>query len=459
MKNRKIESSFRDPSGFLYVQDGTLYRQINQSYKNEYDHLIDSGLYIKLVEKDLLIPHVEADIAPLIPQTAYKIIQPELIPFISYPYEWCFSQLKQAALTTIEIQKIAIDFGMTLKDCSSYNIQFKKGKPVLIDTLSFEKYKDGQVWKGYKQFCQHFLAPLALMSHKDIRLNQLLRIYIDGIPLDLADKLLPMRTLSMMSLFAHIHAHAKSQKHYESKEVKVKDYNLGKRSFIGIVESLHSTIKKQNWEPGGTEWSDYYSDTNYSKDAFEQKQIIVSELLEKIKPSNLWDIGANTGIFSRIASSKGINTVSFDIDPAAVEKNFLDCVQKKEIRILPLLVDLTNPSPSIGWQNQERLSLTNRGPVDAILALALIHHLTISNNVPLDMLGEFFAVNCKSLIIEFVPKTDSQVKRLLVTREDIFPEYTEENFENHFKKFFNIKEKIKVKDSERTIYYMQKETV
>jgi ribosomal protein L11 methylase PrmA len=260
----------------------------------------------------------------------------------------------------------------------------------------------------------------------------------------------------MFSLFAHIHAHAKSQKHYESKEIKVKNYNLSRRSFIGIIESLHSTIKKQNWHTEKTEWGNYYSDTNYSESSFEQKKKIISLLLERINPKSLWDIGSNTGVFSRISSKKGIQTVSFDVDPVAVEKNFIECIEKKDMNLLPLLIDLTNPSPDIGWHNQERTSFIKRGPADVILALALIHHLAISNNVPLDMIAEFFAKNCNHLIIEFVPKEDSQVKRLLATREDVFTDYTQDNFEVQFKKVFTIQEKIKIDNSMRTIYYMQK---
>ena len=164
------------------------------------------------------------------------ICKPEKIPFISYPYEWCFSQLQQAAVTTLEIQKTAMNYNMTLKDCSSYNIQFHNGKAILIDTLSFEKYEEGQFWNGYRQFCQHFLAPLALMSKKDIRLNQLLRIYVDGIPLDLTSKLLPLHTRSSFFLLSHIHAHSKSQKHFEEKKIdSFKKRKLGRSSFLGII--------------------------------------------------------------------------------------------------------------------------------------------------------------------------------------------------------------------------------
>lgn len=457
MNNYKIvSSSFRDPSGFLFFHDNEIFRQINSIYKSKYDHLMNSGLYENLVNKGFLIPHEEVDMPPLDPKNVYKIIKPEKITHISYPYEWSFSQLKNAALLTIEIQKIAMNFNMILKDCSAYNIQFQNGKPVLIDSLSFEKYIEGQTWQAYRQFCQHFLSPLALMCYKDIRLGQLLRIYIDGIPLDLTSKLLPTHTKMMFSLLSHIHLHAKSQKHYEDKNIKIKNRKMNKNSFMGLIESLHSATKKMNWQPKGTEWAEYYSDTNYSESAFEEKKIIVSNFLEKIKPKFVWDLGANMGIFSRISSKKGIQTISFDIDPAAVEKNYLKCVEENENRILPLLLDLTNPSSSIGWENQERLSFMQRGPVDVIFSLALVHHLAISNNIPFDRMAQFFAKICKFLLIEFVPKSDSQVSRLLKNRDDIFSDYTQEKFEEEFNKYFTILESIRLKDSKRIIYTFEK---
>jgi len=454
---KPVESSFRDPSGFLFYLDGILYRQINQSYKQDYEHLMDSGLYKSLIDSNRLISHEEVDIQPLNPDKSYKIIKPEKISFISYPYEWCFSQLKHAAIATLEIQKTAMDFGMTLKDCSAYNIQFHQGKPILIDTLSFETYKEGQTWQAYRQFCQHFLAPLALMSQKDIRLNQLLRIYIDGIPLDLVSKLLPLRSRSSFSLFAHIHAHSKSQKHFEGKsDPSIKERKMGRRSFLGVVESLYNGVKKLNWNPSGTEWGDYYTDTNYSKLAFEQKKKIIELFLDKVKPKTVWDLGANIGIFSRIASQKGIETKSFDIDPVAVEKNYLESVEKNETKLLPLLLDLANPSPDIGWENLERSSLVNRGPADMVMALALIHHLVVSNNLPMKKISQFMKKICNYLIIEFIPKTDSQVQRLLATREDIFDDYNLENFENEFKRNFNLLDSVKLQDSQRFLYLMQK---
>lgn len=457
MKKFKIEnSSFRDSSGFLFYIENELYRVINSSYKEQYDHLINSELYKKLTENNLLISHEEINNLE-IDYSYYKIIKPKKIPFVSYPYEWSFSQLKDAALLTLRIQKGAMKYGMTLKDGSAYNIQFFNGKPIFIDTLSFEMYEDGQIWKPYKQFCQHFLAPLALMSKKDIRLNLLSKTFIDGIPLDLTTKLLPKTTFGNFGLMAHIHAHAKSQKHYENKEdTKIKERTISKRSFEGLTDNLDSSIKKMTWKEDNTEWGNYYSDTNYSEESFEEKKKIILSTLEKITPRIVWDLGANTGIFSRLASDQGINTISFDIDPLAVEKNYLASLKNNEQDILPLILDLTNPSSNIGWNNDERISFLQRGPADLVFALALVHHLAISNNVPLYKIAEFFSTISKFLIIEFIPKSDSQVKRLLTTREDIFKNYDEQNFEKEFSKFFKITSSQKLVESERTIYIMEK---
>jgi len=455
MENTKINSSFRDPSGFVFFRDGIIYRQINKCHKENYDYFIESGLYQKLVDENLLISHQEKTLETN-DKNAYKIIKPVQIPFISYPYEWSFSQLKDAALTTIKIQKIAMEYDMSLKDCSAYNVQFLNGKSIFIDTLSFEKYIEGKPWVAYRQFCKHFLAPLALMSHKDIRMNQLFRIFIDGIPLELTSSLLPSSSLFKFSLLSHIHLHSKSEKYFGTKKIKKTSQTISRSRLTALILSLESAIKNMKWEPKGTEWSDYYNDTNYSKKGLEHKKNIVNEFLDEIKPATIWDLGANTGVFSRIATNKGINTISFDIDPAAVEINYLTCKKNQETNILPLILDLSNPSPALGWANEERMSLTDRGPVETILALALIHHLIISNNVPIPKIAEFFNKFCNSLIIEFVPKTDSQVQRLLVTREDIFTDYTNSIFEEEFGKYYTVLKKVKMEDSERIIYLMRK---
>jgi hypothetical protein len=457
--NENVPGSFRDPSGFLFYRNGSIYRQINMDYRENYDLLMNSGLYESLVNGGLLIEHDEVDIKGARPNIAHRIIKPERIPFISYPYEWSFSQLKDAALATLQIQKKTLDFGMSLKDSSAYNIQFRKGKPVLIDTLSFEKYRSGQPWIAYRQFCQHFLAPLSLMCYKDVRLNQLFRIYIDGIPLDMASSLLSARTWLKLSLLSHIHLHAKSQRHYAHKTIKKGSHKLTLLSFRGLIDNLESTIRRMDWNPKGTEWADYYEESTYSQQALLHKKQLITEFIETVKPTNVWDIGANVGLFSRIVSDMGIQTISSDSDPAAVEKNYLELKKRNDEYMLPLLIDLTNPSSGIGWENRERMSLMERGPADMVMALALIHHLAISNNVPFDKIAGFLRGICNWLVIEFVPKSDTRVQQLLSTREDIFPDYNDHVFENEFEQYFWVQRSVRIKDSGRKLYLMRgKET-
>ena len=451
----QLSASFRDPSGFLFTHDEVLFRQVNRQYEQEYARLMESGLYDKLVKAGLLIPHVEVDQETAEAGLAHKIIQPERVPFISYPYEWSFGQLKDAALATLSIQRRALKASMSLKDASAYNIQFVRGKATLIDTLSFELYKEGRPWVAYRQFCQHFLAPLALMALRDVRLNQLLRVYIDGIPLDLASGLLPSKTRLNVGLLTHVHLHASAQKRFSGADVKSRTATMSLQALTGLIENLDSTVRKLEWKPGGTEWGNYYDIINYSDTAFEHKKQLVKEWSASLKPSLVWDLGANKGVFSRVAREGGAYVVSSDIDPTAVEQNYRQMKEEKAQNLLPLLIDLTNPSPSIGWANEERDSFAARGPADLVLALALIHHLAISNNVPLLQVADYFADVGKWLIIEFVPKSDSQVQKLLVSREDIFPNYTREGFESAFEQRFRITEAVNVHESERVLYLME----
>ena len=456
---KRLEGSFRDPSGFVFSYGKRFYRQINPCYKQPYDHFMASGLYEKLVSAKLLVSHEEVDNLPVDPAECYKTIRPDVIPFISYPYEWCYSQLKNAALATLKIQKIALDHDMVLKDASAYNIQFYGGHPVLLDTLSFDTYRAGAPWVAYRQFCQHFLAPLALMSYRDVRLGQLLRTYIDGIPLDLASRLLPFRSRCDLSLLTHIHLHASSQKRYGSKPIDIHKMKVSKYSLRGLIDHLESSVQSLKWEPGNTEWADYYENSAYSQESIDHKTQIVDGFIEKIRPNAVWDFGANNGFYSRIPARKGIPTVSYDLDPVAVEKNYRQCVKTNEPNLLPLLMDLTNPSSGNGWDNQERMSLYERGPAEMVITLALIHHLVITNNIPFSYLSKFFAKYCHWLVIEFVPRSDGRVQRLFSRRNDSVEEYTDTNFKTEFANRFEILDAVTIRGSERQIYLMKNRAV
>ncbi len=453
-----LGASFRDPAGFLFTRKGVLYRQVNRAGAEDYTRLITSGLYDRLVQDGLLIPHVEVDEAPADPALAFKVIRPEPVPFLSYPYEWSFSQWKDAALVTLTIQKEALKAGMSLKDASAYNIQFVQGRPMLIDTLSFEPYRPGQPWDAYRQFCQHFLAPLALMARLDPRLGQLMRVHLDGIPLDLAARLLPFSSRFHFGLLTHIHLHAAAQRRYAGADVRTlaRQRPMNQAGFLALLDHLENTIASLTWTPAGTAWGDYYQRTNYTPAGLEQKKATLQEWIKTLSPSLVWDLGANIGEFSRLASQQGFFTVAWDIDPAAVEQNYLRMKTEADRFLLPLLIDLTNPSPALGWRLAERESFLQRGPADLVLALALIHHLTISNNVPLPLLADFFADLGQWLIIEWVPKSDSQVEKLLRARRDIFEDYTQENFEAAFARRFTLLKSAEIPDSQRRLYLMQR---
>jgi hypothetical protein len=458
---RRHGASYRDPAGFVFMDGGILYRQVNEAGCHDYERLMASGLYGKLVKNGDLVPHEEVDAAVSPDGRAFRVIRPEGIAFISYPYEWCFSQLKDAALLTLHLQKTAMAHGMSLKDATPYNVAFSGSHPVWIDTLSFEELTPNRPWVAYGQFCQMLLAPLALMSRVDIRLQNLLRAFIDGIPLDLASSLLPKMTWLRAGLLMHLHMHAASQRRVTGHEVapgktqSLKTQTFRPAALEGLIDSLASTVRNLEWRIPRTTWGDYYADTNYTGAAFAHKREIVSAALDRLAPATVWDLGGNDGTFSRLASSRGIATVCFDMDPAAVEKNYRQAKGSTERHLLPLLLDLANPSGRYGWANEERDALADRGPADLGLALALVHHLAIGHNVPLERIADFFSRIARAFVIEFVPKEDSQVQRLLASRPDIFDTYTQDHFERVFSALFEIIDATPVRESARTIYVMR----
>lgn len=446
---------------------GKIMRVVSVDGKNDYDALMGSGLYEALVGAGLLVGHTEVELeSPSDPANSaiYKLLAPELIPFISYPYEWSFSQLKDAALVTLAAQKLALQNGLVMKDASAYNVQFKQGKPILIDTLSFEPFAGAKVWAAYQQFCQHFLAPLALMASVDLRLNMLLREYIDGIPLDIAVKLLPKRKRLKSGLLMHLYMHNSANRRKGSttkssvQRISSEVSPSNKRIMLGLVESLERSVKHLKLRgKQKTIWGEYYDDTNYSQDAFAHKKALVCDYIKIAKSNSVWDLGGNDGTFSRSALDGGAGrVVCFDIDPMAVEKSYLMVKKDKLKNLLPLRSDLTNPSPAIGWANNERASLAGRAEEHStVMALALVHHLAIANNLPFNMIASYFAQLGKYLIVEFIPKTDSKVELLLSTRRDIFDQYDQANFEIAFKKYYEIIKQDAIKDSQRTLYLMR----
>jgi len=273
----------------------------------------------------------------------------------------------------------------------------------------------------------------------------------------MASALLPLRSYTKIPLLAHIHLHSKFQKSFSNSFTHVRRDKMSKISLLGLIDHLESAVRSLRFPGQKSEWSEYYdSEMKYSPDSFRHKENLVDRFLESLASKTLWDLGANTGHFSRIASKKGIRVISIDLDPVAIEKNYLRSKSEQETNVLPLIMDLANPSPKIGWENQETLSLPERGPADTLMALALIHHLAISSNLPFERIASYFSKLCRSLIIEFVPKDDTQARKLLVSRDDIFSNYSMETFEAEFSKFFSIEAREPIDGSQRTLYLMKK---
>lgn len=451
----QLTSSFRDPSGYLFTKDEKLYRFIAPSYLQHYRHLQQSGLYQKLTVEKKLVTHEEEQ---LISHQNSLIIKPSIIPFVSYPYEWSFDQLKDAALLTLDIQQTALEYGMSLKDASAFNVQFIGASPIFIDTLSFEILDAEKPWVAYRQFCQHFLAPLALMAYTDIRLLSLFKTYLDGIPLDLTSTLLPLKTKLNFSLQLHIHMHAKSQKKFERSLTTARHssstFSLTKHK--ALIDSLKTVITSLNLPHITTEWGDYYNDDSYTTVALKSKQEIVSQFVKLVEPKVVCDLGANDGFFSKLAEQQGAYVISSDYDPLCVNNNYRKLKEHQSQTILPLMIDITNTSAALGWGHAERETFEQRAQVDCVFALALIHHLAISNNIPLNFIADYFSKLGPYVIVEFVPKSDKKVQTLLATRKDIFPDYTQEHFESVFEKTFHILQKTPIEDSERTLYLMKR---
>lgn len=451
-------ASFRDPAGYIFYRNDEPYRYISPSYYETYRRLHASGLYQALLDKGYIVPvqEIAEEMTPLGPAL---IVKPQEIPFISYPYEWSFSQLKEAAICTLEVQKLALGFGMQLKDASVYNVQFIGTKPVFIDTLSFKEWQSDVPWIAYKQFCHHFLAPLSLCAFVDVRLNSLFISHLDGIPLDLAKKLLPKRAYFSFSRFLHIWLHERFQQ--KSSQIAAGDRKKGVCSIqtaLGLVESLEGAISGLVLKKSHTTWHEYYTGDSYQKEGFEEKNSYVERLLSELAPNRLWDLGSNNGHFTELVSKYAKYSIAFDFDTNCIEDMYKRLRKKNCSTILPLQMDLANPSPGIGWEGKERKAFLERGTCDVALALALIHHLLVTAAIPLARLVNFFATIATHVIIEYVPPSDPKFRQICITNQNDFSYFTEAVFEEAFMKSFELKAKFPITTSSRVLYHFQKKT-
>jgi ribosomal protein L11 methylase PrmA len=424
--------SFRDPSGYVYHHEGRVFRTVNGAAVNAYRALESSGLLKSLVDRGLLLGADICDPAalPLDGDKPALLLEHPRLPFISHPYEWCFAAHRAAALAHLDLHLAALAAGFTLSDASAYNIQFIGPKPVFIDHLSLRPYQSGEIWAGHRQFCMQFLNPLVLEAKLGISPRPWFRGALEGIdPADLA-KLLGWRHCLSWALLAHVFLQARFQSGALSKgaDAKLRDTRLPLNALKNMLQSLRSYIAGLKKPGTATVWSDYADNTSYTDTETTTKRRFVSAMVSAIKPARIIDLGCNTGAYSELALSCGAGTVlGFDFDTGALDQAFQRATQKN-LSFLPLWLDAANPSPDQGWGQAERKGFAARARADGLLALALLHHLVIGRNIPMDDAVGWLMAMAPQGIIEFVPKSDPMVQRLLSLREDIFPDYVEDAF-------------------------------
>ena len=435
-----LPGSFRDPSGRVYEINGDIFRTVAANFAAEFEFVESTGLLRRLIADGTLLPFEQMDAGdlPAFSRRDVKyVLQIPRLPFVSYPYEWPFSALKAAALLHLEIQLTALELGVTLTDATAYNIQFQGVRPVFIDHLSFRRYHPGEIWAGHRQFCEQFLNPLLLRAFFGIPHNAWYRGTQEGVKAQDLSRILKWRHLLSWNVLAHVMLQSLFQRSVENDKVKLEKESLPTNAlslaaFQRVLNKLHSWIGKlKPADTGKTVWQEYTKTHSYSSEEVECKKRFVSEFVREETPSLIWDLGCNTGDYCVAALEAGAEyAVGFDNDHGTLELAFARS-EERNLAFQPLFLDAANPSPNQGWKEQERYGLQARGSADAVLALALVHHLAISHNVPLDQLLGWITDLAPRGVIEFVPKSDPMVQSLLRHREDIFPNYTQDTFLNH----------------------------
>ena len=428
--------SFRDPSGHVYIVDQRVFRTVMPSAAADYECVRSTGLVDQLVREGLLLPETPVRpelLGPWAAGAAY-ILEHPTIPYVSYPYEWCFSALKAAALLHLDIHLRALQKAVTLSDASAYNVQFQGPKPVFIDHLSFRKYRDGEFWTGHRQFCEQFLNPLLLRSEVGLPHNPWYRGSLEGITAAELNRLLRLKAKLSWRVFFHVVLQARFQD--APTNGKRARAATSRRLPLPALKSMLRSLRK--WisalEPadrGKTVWRDYAKTHSYSDPEVQAKRSFVAQFARETAPLTLFDLGCNTGDYAKAALRAGARRViGFDFDQGALDQAFLRA-QSEQLHFLPLFLDLGNPAPSQGWAEAERSGFAARAKPDAILALALVHHLAISRNIPLESVVNWLLKLAPAGVLEFVPKQDPMVQELLTLREDVFPDYTVETFLAH----------------------------
>lgn len=425
--------SFRDPRGLVFVREGRVFRTITRHGHDDFNAVEETGLLADLIAKGLLVSYrdVEKSEFGQLGDGAMRVLEHPPLPFISYPFEWSFSLLKAAALLHLDVQIAALDRGVTLSDASAFNVQFLGVRPIFIDHLSFRPYREGEFWSGHRQFCDQFLNPLLLQSQVGVSFNAWYRGNPEGIPAESLVPILPWISRLKLQVMTNVILPAWFSRRSRSNS-QVSSSLVGKRlplsGYRNMLTGLRQFIVSLKPLRRHTTWRDYAATSTYTSEEAEYKRAFIREFVATVKPGVIWDMGCNTGEYSRAALEGGAGmAIGFEFDVGALGLAFARAREEK-LNFLPLFMDAANPTPSQGWNQAERSGLSERRNADAVVALALVHHLAIARNVPLYSVVDWLINLAPQGVIEFVPKSDPMVRELLSLREDIFDEYTDAAF-------------------------------
>ncbi|MDG2243859.1 MAG: hypothetical protein P8L66_10235 [Rhodospirillaceae bacterium] len=465
--------SFRDPVNRVYEvtsPDGNtrkrILRGVNQDALETYQELATQSFYKRLVEQGHIVKtdiaaNDDSDALSIISEGWSGVLEHEAVPFISYPYEWTFTMLRDAALLQLYIIEESIENGWTLKDATPYNFQFVGPKAVFIDIPSFETRVEGEPWNGYRQFSSMFLIPLLMKSHLGIDQLPILRSYIDGVPPTEAIKYFKGLNRLKKGVISHITFPAMVENKIAVRErdgAPAKKRTVKGQSnamVLGLVQSLSRLIKGLKSDIKHTDWSHYDKTHSYESEDFVVKKAFVQKYAALSAREHIWDIGCNTGTFSKICSPYCNLVVSLDGDHDAVEQLYLKEKEEKSSNILPLVMNLSNISPGQGWAGSERQAFDKRRDPDLVLCLALIHHIRMSANVPNVLFLKWLRSLNSDVVLEFVNREDEMVVKLLTNKKEQYADYDIEQFIREAELFFTIENREPLKDGKRELFFLK----
>lgn len=454
--------SFRDRSARVFYRDGVVCRGLGEKAYADWRRLAESRFFSRFRGEGLVVGTEETHRSESADGGApwAAVLRHERIPFVSYPYEWCFDMLRDAALLQLDLLLAALEENFTLKDASPFNVQWNGSLPVFIDITSFEPLEPGESWVAYRQFCQLFLYPLLLQAYKGVAFHPWLRGRIEGIGSEECWRLMSLRDVLRPGVLTHVYLHARAQQSLGASDRAMRDElrkaGFAKEAIVANVGRLRSLVAGLTWSAKESVWSRYGEETGYADEDGRAKAAFVEEVAREQARPLAWDLGANTGSFAKIVARHAEYVVAMDADHLAIDRLYRSAKREGLTNLLPLVVDLTDPSPNLGWRGLERKSLLERGRPDLILCLALLHHLVIGGNVPLPELVAWLAGLGGDLVVEFVTRADARVRQLLRNRTDQYSDYDVGVFERCLAQHFEVARRLPLASGSRILYHARR---